>query len=144
MDGTAKIARDERARAILRELRDRYGSTAALARALGVAGPTITEVLNAKRGVGLDLLDSLADLTGRSLDDLCGRQAATRRVLRDLPRWADARAEAEVRLRHVRADVLTAALDRVGGFALPDTSIALTGLFVAKLAEAVISSPGEF
>ena len=144
MDATSKVARDKRARTIIRELRDRHGSTAALARALKVAGPTITEILNGKRGVGLDVLEAVADLTGRSLDDLCGRQASARRVLRDLPRWPDARAEAEVRLRHVRADVLSAALDRVGAFALPDMSIALTGLFVAKMAEAVISNPNDF
>lgn len=145
MDKAKKIARDERLRRALQDLHDtRFKSNAALARALGVEGPTITEILNGKRGVGLEVMESLADLTGRSLDELAGRPVRGRVCLADLPQWSDARDEAQKRLAHVRPEVAREALDRVASFALPPTSVALTGLFVAKLAEAIIANPHEF
>jgi transcriptional regulator with XRE-family HTH domain len=145
MDGAKKLERDARLRAMLKELRDnRYKTTAALARALGVEGPTITEVLNGKRGVGLELMVSMADLLSMSLDELAGRAARPRSCLADLPRWREARADAERRLAHVRPEVATAALDRVGACSIPETSVALTGLFVARLAEAILADPAEY
>lgn len=145
MDGAKKETRDARLRGLLRELKEtRFKSNAALARALGVEGPTVTEILNEKRGVGLEVLEAIADLTGRSLDDLCGRPVVHAGTLAAHPRWATARGDAERQLGHVRADVLRAALDRVGQFALPQQPVVLTGLFVARLAEAVIANPQEF
>ena len=145
MDGAKKLARDARLRALLQELKDtRYKTTAALARALGVEGPTITEVLNSKRGVGLELMEALADLTGRTLDDLAGRATRPSASLSSLPRWPAVRAEAERRLSNMRPEVVAAALDKVGRFAIPEPSVALTGLFVARLAEAVAANPAEY
>jgi transcriptional regulator with XRE-family HTH domain len=145
MDGAKKETRDARLRELLRDLKENhYKSNAALARALGVEPPTVTEILNSKRGVGLELLEAIADLTGRSLDDLCGRAPARTGTLAAHGRWTAARADAERQLGHVRADVLRAALDRVGQFALPQQPVVLTGLFVARLAEAVIANPQEF
>jgi transcriptional regulator with XRE-family HTH domain len=138
MDGAKKEMRDARLRGILRALRDHHGSNAALARALKVEGPTVTEILNGKRGVGLEMIEAIADLTGRSLDDLCGRTATPLPgSLSSHVRWSAARLDAERMLAHIRPDILRAAMDRVGSFAL-------TGLFVARLAEAVISNPQEF
>ena len=144
MDGALKRERDDRIRTLLESLKtEQYKSTAALARALGVEPPTITEVLNGKRGVGLDLMIAIATLTGRSLDDLAG-VPRRRDKLADLPAWTKARAEAERRLAHLRPEVATAALDKVAGFGLPETPVALTGLFVARLAEAVAEKTQEF
>lgn len=140
-----KIARDARVRAILEELKaTRFKSTAALARALHMEGPTITEFLQEKRGAGLDLLIAVADLTGQSVDALIGRPVRDHATLGGLPQWAAARADAERRLAHLRPEVVTAALDRVGAFGVPDFAIVLTGLFVAKLAEAVVTAPAEY
>lgn len=145
MDGAKKEMRDARLREILRALRDHHGSNAALARALKVEGPTVTEILNGKRGVGLEMIEAIADLTGRSLDDLCGRTATPLPgSLSSHVRWSAARLDAERMLSHIRPDILRAAMDRVGSFALPEQPVALTGLFVARLAEAVISNPQEF
>lgn len=105
----------------------------------------LREILNGKRGVGLEMIEAIADLTGRSLDDLCGRPIAVRPgSLATHPRWTAARLDAERMLAHVRPDMLTASLERVGSFALPEQPVALTGLFVARLAEAVIANPQEF
>ncbi len=140
-----KTERDTRLRALLEELKaTRYKSTAALARALGVEGPTITEVLGGSRGVGLDLLIAIANLTGQTVDALIGRPARDRTTLADLPAWAKARTDAERRLGHLRPEVVSAALDKVGAFGVPDVPVVLTGLFVARLAEAVATAPAEF
>lgn len=141
----AKTERDARLRALLEELKaTRYKTTAALARALGVEGPTITEALGGSRGVGLELLVAIADLTGQSVDTLIGRPARDRATFAGLPQWPKARAEAERRLAHLRPEVVTAALDKVGAFGVPDVPVVLTGLFVARLAEAVATAPAEF
>lgn len=141
-----KLERDARLRAMLLDLKTtRYKTTAALARALGVEGPTITEALNEKRGVGLELMLALADLTGRTLDDLAGRPPQSSGFdLASLPRWPGVRAEAERRLAHMRPEVASSALDKVARFSIPEPMIALTGLFVARLAEAVAANPAEF
>lgn len=140
-----KTERDARVRAILEELKaTRYKTTAALARALGVEPPTITEILQENRGVGLDVLIAVADLTGQTIDALVGRSARDHATLGSLPQWPAARAEAEKRLAHLRPEVVTGALDKVGAFGVPDFAIVLTGLFVARLAEAVVTTPAEF
>lgn len=141
-----KIERDTRVRALLEELHEKRfaGNTAALARALGFSGPAITEVLQEKRGVGLDLLIALADLTGQTIDALVGRVARDRPTLAGLPQWPKARSEAERRLAHLRPEVVAAALDRVGAFGVPETPVVLTGLFVSRLAEAVATAPADY
>lgn len=141
-----KNERDERLRDLLKELRaTRYKTTAALARALQFTPPAITEAINGNRGIGLDLLAAIADLTGRTTDELMGRTPrGEQRGLADLPAWPAARAAAEKRLQHLRPDLAAAALDRVATFAIPGEPILLTGYFVARLAEAVAEKPQEF
>ncbi len=63
---------------------------------------------------------AIADLTGQSLDSLAGRPRRENNTLGDLPHWAKARAEAERRLSHLRPE------------------------FVARLAEAVATSPADY
>lgn len=138
-----KIERDERLRAVLKELEVQCGSTAELARRMKVSGPAITEILGGSRGVGLDMMVAMADYTGQTLDALMGRPAKANH-LAALPQWPKARVEAEKRLAHLRPEIVSEALDRVGRFVAPETAVALTGLFVAKLAEAVIASPDQF
>ena len=72
------------------------------------------------------------------------RQRRSRGSLSSHVRWSAARLDAERMLAHIRPDILRAAMDRVGSFALPEQPVVLTGLFVARLAEAVISNPQEF
>ena len=148
MDRARRVARNEHARAVLQDLwRHQYGeSNAALARALKLSGPAVTEALSGGRGVGLDMLEAMADLTGRSIDDLIGRRpvAAARHALAANPRWMLARADAEKRLQHLRPEAMAKALDKVGGFGVPDEPVIMTGLFVAKLAEAIIAAPHEY
>lgn len=94
--------------------------------------------------MGLDVLIAVADLTGQTIDALVGRPARDHATLGSLPQWPAARAEAEKRLAHLRPEVVAAALDKVGAFGVPDFAIVLTGLFVARLAEAVATTPAEF
>lgn len=77
-------------------------------------------------------------------DALVGRVARDRPTLAGLPQWPKARAEAERRLAHLRPEVVAAALDRVGAFGVPETPVILTGLFVARLAEAVATAPADY
>lgn len=142
---TRKHARDERLRELLRELRVKHGSNAEVARQIGVESATITEALNTNRGVGLEVMIALADYTGRTLDDLAGRPPRPSGFcLASLPRWPSVRAEAEQRLAHMRPEVVSAALDKVALFTIPEPMIALTGLFIARLAEAVAANPADF
>ena len=67
----------------------------------------------------------------RSLASRSGR----RRARRQSGAW---------RLAHLRPEVVAAALDRVGAFGVPETPVILTGLFVARLAEAVATAPADY
>jgi transcriptional regulator with XRE-family HTH domain len=60
-----------RIRAWLRHYRQtRYATNELLADALGLAEPTITNVLNGRRSAGLDLVYAMHKRLGRSLDQL--------------------------------------------------------------------------
>lgn len=65
----------ERLRAIVREIvnKDFAGSQKDAAKAIGVAQPTISDILAEKRGVGVNVLTKLARYTQRSTDDLMGQ-----------------------------------------------------------------------
>lgn len=109
---SASHTQTERVRETVRHLvQTRYrGSQTDAARALGVAPTTVSTLLSGRTGPGLQLLEALRGITGRSLDDLLygadlsqspasGRFRAARvATAGDLPGWA--LAEQIARARH--------------------------------------------
>lgn len=81
-----------RVRGLLDEIVDgRFnGNETAAAKALDVTQATVNFVRNNKRAPGLDLLDGMAAVTGRAIDDIRGKRPR----FCELPGWAEALPEA--------------------------------------------------
>lgn len=97
------VERNERLRAILDRLRiEKYdGNLSATARALGMAPPSLSDILKRKRGVGLDVLVLMAEYFDESLDVLVfGRPRLTGLSIERGDRYPE-RAEARRRARRI-------------------------------------------
>ncbi len=143
------LKQNDRALSKLKEvLNSQYdGNVSAFAKALGVSGPAISDVVHGKRGIGMKILRGLARVSGVSVDELVtGRPSAALAgyaTLASHPEWPKAHGDALRRLGKYRPELAEAACERVGRFAMPDIPVVLTGLFVAALAEAIITEPLE-
>lgn len=89
---------NENARRFIRSLIEReFGNNqTAFARRIGYAQPTLNEFLNGGRGAGFKLLDSVAQLTGRSVDQIRGAVPMSESegtALGNAHGWLDAEAE---------------------------------------------------
>lgn len=134
-------AQNEHVREALRELVDKdfNGNQSAAAKSLGVTQSLVSEVLAGGRGVGPKLIQTLADYTGRTIDELYGRAPLPRihagmEVLGRRHDWPAVRAEAITKARTVTA----ADIDRVGEVALSQPPDTLTAEFVLRMAEALL------
>lgn len=140
-----KPEQNERLRAILTELIDATfaGNVAAAARAMGLSQSLFVEFLRGARGAGPKLINAIADHTGRSIDDLYGRQVVAvpdgsraYQRLRDHPDWAAAREEADELAMLAPAS----ALDGVGDLAFSQPPDGFDGAFVVRMAEALATA----
>lgn len=151
IDGAATVAgmpskslrpeQNERLREIVRDLiaKDFKGSATAAAKALGVTQPLVSEFLSGGRGAGPKLIQALADITGRSIDDLYGRPLlplanSGHELIGSRADWPPIRDEVIATSRRLtRPDV-----ERVAGVSLSQPPERLTVEFVVRLAEALL------
>lgn len=131
---------NQRMRAVANKLSDRLGSRAALAEALDVSPPTISNFLNGKNGAGSELAQKLANYLGRTLSELIdpdGVDAPVGPVPRALQGWDAAEARAREILSHTPAWVFSCARNLSGLNLPPVADVEL----VIKLANVVQQFP---
>ena len=117
---------NERLREIVRDLiaTDFRGSATALAKALGVTQPLVSEFLSGGRGAGPKFIQALADVTGRSIDDLYGRPALVlaaggHQMIGSRADWPSTRDAVVAKSRPLTAaDVERVKLARIGMYAI--------------------------
>ncbi len=141
---------NERLREVLRKIvAEHDGVVSRAAKTIGVSHSLIFEVLDGRRGAGTKLLQALSDYTGRSTDDLLGREVRVEREGQelhegdsvgshpDLPRVrAEFVARAERRGERVIPEVLEEALT----FSMSRLPPRLSVEFLRRLYEAVLQA----
>lgn len=132
---------NERLREIVRDLiaKDFKGNATSAAKAIGVAQGLMSEFLSGGRGAGPKLIQGIADVTGRSIDDLYGRPvlplaSGGHELIGSRRDWPAVRDEVIATSRRLtRPDV-----ERVAGVSLSQPPEKLTPEFVVRLAEALL------
>lgn len=104
--GSKSLSEDEQARvrAQLKELTQRRGEQASLAKRLGVTPQAISKIVLEESDPGVRIARALADHLGVTLDALLGKEEAAEDAepkMCNLPGWAVAEAAARRRFRYV-------------------------------------------
>lgn len=109
-----------RIRDAAKRLLDRYRTTVALAKELGVAQPTVSNFLSGKNGAGPEIALKIAAASGMSLDELIGSEPGDGRrpTFGGLPGWPEAEAEARP-MRRAASDLDWARARALSGLGTP-------------------------